>query len=61
MDGFQSGANPNFPLNIAAKYLNGLSSLKQLSAEYNRNPEELDLGFGVIGTMRLRTEEHSGW
>ena len=42
---FPIGANPNFPLNTAAKYLNGLSSLKQLSAEYNRNPEELDLGF----------------
>ena len=42
---FPIGANPNFPLNTAAKYLDGLSSLKQLSAEYNRNPEELDLGF----------------
>ena len=42
---FPIGANPNFRLNTAAKYLNGLSSLKQLSAEYNRSPEELDLGF----------------
>ena len=42
---FPIGANPNFPLNTAAKYLEGLLSLKQLSAEYNRNPEDLDLGF----------------
>ena len=32
-------------MNTAAKYIDGLSSLKQLSAEYNRDPEELDLGF----------------
>jgi len=42
---FPIGANPNFPLNTAAKYIDGLSNLKQLSAEYNRDPEELDLGF----------------
>ena len=29
----------------AAKYANGLSSLKQIAAEADRNPESLDLGF----------------
>jgi alkanesulfonate monooxygenase SsuD/methylene tetrahydromethanopterin reductase-like flavin-dependent oxidoreductase (luciferase family) len=42
---FPIGANPNFPLNTAAKYANGLSSLKQISAEADRDPESLDLGF----------------
>jgi alkanesulfonate monooxygenase SsuD/methylene tetrahydromethanopterin reductase-like flavin-dependent oxidoreductase (luciferase family) len=42
---FPIGANPNFPLNTAAKYANGLSSLKQIAAEADRNPESLDLGF----------------
>ena len=42
---FPIGANPNFPLNTAQKYLSGLSSLKQVSAEHDRDPETLDLGF----------------
>jgi hypothetical protein len=42
---FPIGANPNFPLNTTSKYANGLSSLKQLAAEANRDPESLDLGF----------------
>ena len=42
---FPIGANPNFPLNTTSKYANSLSSLKQLAAEANRDPESLDLGF----------------
>jgi hypothetical protein len=42
---FPIGANPNFPLNTSSKYANSLSSLKQLAAEANRDPESLDLGF----------------
>jgi probable F420-dependent oxidoreductase len=42
---FPIGANPNFPLNTTGKYSNGLSSLKQMSAELDRDPQSLDLGF----------------
>ena len=42
---FPIGANPNFPLNTASKYLSGLSSLKQMAAEQGRDPGTIDLGF----------------
>ena len=42
---FPIGANPNFPLNTPSKYLSGLSSLKQISAEQGRDPGTIDLGF----------------
>lgn len=42
---FPIGANPAFPLNTAGKYAAGLSSLKQMTAEQDRDPASLDLGF----------------
>ncbi len=42
---FPIGANPNFPLNTSAKFAASLSTLKQLAAENDRDPDSLDLGF----------------
>ena len=42
---FPIGANPNFPLNTSAKYFAAISSLKQMAAQADRDPDSLDLGF----------------
>ena len=42
---FPIGANPNYPLNTASKFAAGLSSLKQMAAENDRDPDSLTLGF----------------
>jgi probable F420-dependent oxidoreductase len=42
---FPIGANPAFPLNTTDKYAAGLSSLKQMAAEHDRDPATVDLGF----------------
>jgi probable F420-dependent oxidoreductase len=42
---FPIGANPNYPLNTSEKFAAGLSSLKQMAAEHDRDPATLDLGF----------------
>ena len=42
---FPIGANPNYPLNTSAKYAGGLSSLRQLATEHDRDPASIDLGF----------------
>jgi len=42
---FPLGANPTFPLNTVDKFAAGLSSLKQVAAENDRDPDSIDLGF----------------
>ena len=42
---FPIGANPAFPLNTAARYAEGLSALRQMAAESDRDPATIHLGF----------------